>query len=604
MSRLIDLIRLLPKDKLFRFLTRFWPRPSAWHRVPLIGALLAWRDRRSPLVRHILSNLVVGLGIAIVLWNLHGLSELRRIEDTGIDWMMRMQWGTPATRPGDPFVLLDIDESTYRHWGEPFHIPRDRLLNLIDYAAQAGAALLVVDIDLSQRGHDPAADANLQEYLANYATPGRPPLILARVFRESLDLGTMPFRSERRSFLEEDERIAQSPLIHWGSPLFNLDQDRILRRWRLWEPVCTDGQPSIVPSIQLLAVALLQSRGKDPESVGRDIRQALAPLSPERCDPVQPRADATHAHDSAAIRIVGLTLRTEPDAVAQRILYTQPWRLQPGQARLQIPGRDGVEIPALSIRSALPIGNHPMDPSWLAGRVVVIGTSFAESRDRFITPLGEMPGALVLINAIHSLYQYGELTAPPLYVKLLVEAVLIVVMSLAFAMFNSFWGHAVSGTFIIMALLPFSFFVFRYGVWLDFGIPLLAVQLHKMVSEFEGSHHRRGAAQHAPKLATSNASPSPTVPAASLESSQASTSDPLATAPSNLDEPTCELRGEAHYEPQPSMEPDAVGLGDDAATIIARGDLDQGLSGSARGLPAGTERPAAAGPVLSDPANR
>jgi len=50
---------------------------------------------------------------------------------------------------------------------------------------------------------------------------------------------------------------------------------------------------------------------------------------------------------------------------------------------------------------------------------MVIGASFAESRDRHLTPLGEMPGTLVLINAIQSLYQHGELTAPPLWVKLL-----------------------------------------------------------------------------------------------------------------------------------------------------------------------------------------
>lgn len=68
---------------------------------------------------------------------------------------------------------------------------------------------------------------------------------------------------------------------------------------------------------------------------------------------------------------------------------------------------------SLSIRSALPIGDRAVDPSWLAGRVVGIGASFAESRDRHLTPLGEIPGALVLINAMQSLYRHGELTAPP-----------------------------------------------------------------------------------------------------------------------------------------------------------------------------------------------
>jgi len=96
----------------------------------------------------------------------------------------------------------------------------------------------------------------------------------------------------------------------------------------------------------------------------------------------------------------------------------------------------------------------------------------------------------VLINAIHSLQQYGELSGPPWYLKLLVEAFLILVMSLAFACFDSFWGMVVSGIFIILWLLPLSFAVFRYGVWLDFAIPLLAVQLHQLADEFKERQHR------------------------------------------------------------------------------------------------------------------
>jgi hypothetical protein len=192
------------------------------------------------------------------------------------------------------------------------------------------------------------------------------------------------------------------------------------------------------------------------------------------------------------IEFPGMKLHSAPDTIAQRIVYTQPWHLEPGQARPEILVAHGykTEVPVLSIRSALAIFKQSADNSWMSGRVVVIGASFSESRDRYSTVLGEMPGTLVLINAIHSLQQYGELTGPPWYVKLLVEAFLILVMSLAFAWFNSFWGMVVSGTFIILWLLPLSFVVFRYGVWLDFAIPLVAVQLHRLAEEFQEHQHR------------------------------------------------------------------------------------------------------------------
>lgn len=592
------LLRILLLDKVLHILVRIRLRslgPANWagvlNRLPPIAAFAAWRSRRSHLVQHTLGNLVVGLGIAVLLWNLHGTHWIHEIEDTAIDWVMTMQWGVQPTRPSVPFALLDIDEATYRQWGEPFHIPRDRLLTLIKYAVEGDPALIVVDIDLSQRGHDPEADARLQDYFSSYDASGRPPLILSRVFREPLDPHTMPYRSPRRSFLEADERIARSPLIHWGSPLFNLDQDRVLRRWRLWEPVCTEaGHGDVVPSIQLLAVALLRSDRQNPEWTVHTVHKTLAPLAPEHCAGGHPDTDDPDGHGAhgghgghgsdETFEIAGLTLHTQPNTVAQRILYTQPWRLRTGQVRQKITWR-GRDVSALSIRSALPIGRQPVDQSWLAGKVVVIGASFAESFDRHLTPLGEMPGVLVLINAIQSLHQHGELEAPPVYVKLLVEAVLIVMMSLVFACFTSFWGMVVSGVVIVLALLPLSFIVFQYGVWLDFAIPLIAVQLHQMAESL-----REAKPQHPHQVAHGHA------PALSL---------PVTLAKSNPQAQTHSI-GDDH-EPQQTVvqHPGADGDNVDAGR---RNDLDQGLSGRPGGPSAGERRQGHGDPVLPDPPNR
>jgi len=55
-------------------------------------------------------------------------------------------------------------------------------------------------------------------------------------------------------------------------------------------------------------------------------------------------------------------------------------------------------------------------------------------------------------------------------------------MSLAFACFTSFYGMLFSGLLIILVMMPISFGLFQAGVWLDFAIPLLAVQLHRMAA--------------------------------------------------------------------------------------------------------------------------
>ena len=111
----------------------------------------------------------------------------------------------------------------------------------------------------------------------------------------------------------------------------------------------------------------------------------------------------------------------------------------------------------------------------------------------YATPVGDMPGAMVIVNAIDSLRAHGQLAPPSLMVKLLVEALLIILMSLVFARFSSVLGLLVSGAAVLVLLIPFSFYFFQWGVWVDFSLPLLAVQLHEVVAEVEEYRKDQGA---------------------------------------------------------------------------------------------------------------
>jgi CHASE2 domain-containing sensor protein len=190
-----------------------------------------------------------------------------------------------------------------------------------------------------------------------------------------------------------------------------------------------------------------------------------------------------------------MKLSAQPKGIAQRILYELPWQLHPGEAY----PTDGASAPPLSILSARPItdGNKPVASDAITGRVVVIGGSFWESRDLYLTPLGQMPGFLVLVNAIHSLHQLEEIKPPSLYLKLLITVVLIVLSSLIFAGLRSFRAMLVTSLVIVIALLPVSYYWFKAGVWLDFVIPFGAVALHWMAARFEEHRHaRHGIATH------------------------------------------------------------------------------------------------------------
>ena len=286
--------------------------------------------------------------------------------------------------------------------------------------------------------------------------------------------------------------------VFLASPLFELDErDLRLRRWRLWESVQGHGRP--IPSVQLLAVVLLRNTG-EPQAISRDLENKLARLAPG-----QPQADILIADR--------IQLDNRPDDIVQRLIYSIPWTLNPGEAYPQIERDSGEIVTLFRKRSVLSITGASAarpkksfaedctaapreraetlpDAGWLEGRVVMIGASFRDGRDIYATPLGWMPGAMVLVNAIHSLDAVGPIKRTSKLILFLIELALIVVMSFVFARFDSFWATLIGSTAIIVVMLPISFWLFKEGVWLDFAIPLIGVQLHQMHASFEENRAR------------------------------------------------------------------------------------------------------------------
>lgn len=448
--------------------------------------------------KHVIINLAVGLIIAIVLHELHHFEfpTLTAMEDAAMDFVMRHFSNVGLGGEGNAFVLLDVDQQSYQAWEEPFYIHRDKLQKLIEYARSGHPVMIIVDVDVSKEG-DPEAARELAGYLKQYDTGDNPPLILVRTMKSlppEVPHGFPP--SQRASFL--DSAVSGDGSVFWASPHYKRDSDYRVRRWFLWYPACTDGKPEVLVSIELLTKALLAGKDKaSPAGIRARLKQCLAGIR-YSCDP-----DAYGDQDSAS------TLKTEnescqvgrheislhPSLTGQRLIYTIPFDIPEGVKRPTV-DVNGKSVPMFERWSAHRITGSDVRLD-LQGRVVVIGGSFRESRDWHATPLGEMPGVMVIINAINSLGLHGQLAPPPLWLKLVIEAILILIMSLLFAWFSSFTGMLLSGLAVILLLVPASFLAFRSGVWVDFALPLLAVQLHQMARELEesreGTHERQKA---------------------------------------------------------------------------------------------------------------
>ena len=459
-----------------------WPHSvkQGWHTVPRF-------------YRKLTKSLVVGLAIMWLMMVSYNYAWVMNIEDTGMDWLMALNEGMipPLSEKNiPPFVLVDSNDETYHAWGEPLFTPRNRLTNLIKAAVDAKARMVIVDIDISQptpveRSPLHPDDQALKNYLEDYVTECKakteqsecPSIIFVRAFRAVPDPVPVP----RTGFLEEI--IAHSaPYLQWASAHFYRAEDQVVRRWQLWQPACsTDKQPQIVPSIELLAMAMVQN-------CTTKLQKALQPFQPQNCNghqyvPLQSPPPET-------VTVCQLTIGTKIRDVNQRIMYSMPWLKENKLPWVMLTQADEEALTVCSAQS-VESGTEKDCLARLTDRIVVIGGSYRDGGDVHLTPLDEMPGSLIIINAIHSLLHYEKIEQLPEWGKGLITVVLIIIMSLLFARFTSFWGLMLSGAFLIFIMLPVSIFLFRYGVWLDFALPLIVVQVYRIASDFDERQERR-----------------------------------------------------------------------------------------------------------------
>ncbi len=298
-----------------------------------------------------------------------------------------------------------------------------------------------------------------------------------RTFREFIPGESADYRLERTSHL--DTLVANSKQLHWASPLFDLDPDGLVRRWRLWEASCnSDGKPSYLPSVQLLSFTI-QKTGS-AESLNTQLTNAL----PKDC------SDWGNLNNHLALEIDGQLFTTTQNRIQQRIIYNFPWpRVDPQDPpKVDFKRRDqSIKTPVLQWLPAHVITEAQALPesSLVTGRHVIIGASFANSRDIHATPLGFMPGSLILINAIYSLINHGELKPPSFLTLLLIEAFLIILMSILFTLYSPALASYLTIGGIVLVIVPGSLMVFKEGIWLDLAAPLFGVQLHRLIGAAE-----------------------------------------------------------------------------------------------------------------------
>jgi len=418
-----------------------------------------WRSKRRMVVR----GAIFGAVIHLLLIS-HPTRLSAWAEDAALDWAM--QNSTALPRPTDPaFVFIDIDDATMNAWPLVPYVPRDKLLQLIKYATNSEAILVHVDVNVTRQINpasitDPSqADKDLQQFLQAYSAPQpsgdpssrrRPLLILNREMQQTGNAAD-DCQEVRTSFLDDSVNV-RTGFVEWGTVEFDVGPDQEVRFWRLWERACKMIDRA-EPSVEEVAAAYYQQ-----------CRMVATP-----CIPKQP-ADLSLQHGND---------------ISERVVYGIKW--SPGNfPEVEV---DGKKVPIVDVIQAKDITEadpaRPPSAELLRHRIVVIGGTAAFERDMHLTPVGEMPGALIIINAIYSLNRFQRLRYVNTAIEICVALLLIAVASVLFAMLHHLWAFLLTGFLTIVVTLPLGLFAFHRGYWMDFAIPLLAVEAHHFLAEFE-----------------------------------------------------------------------------------------------------------------------
>jgi adenylate cyclase len=270
---------------------------------------------------------------------------------------------------------------------------------------------------------------------------------LARVIRELAGAGREP----RRRIVLVDARAPESGLladpallgaVPRGSDQMPIDEDGTIRRLAPFLPA-PEGAPR--PAFALAVLAHLA--GADPRALPDDL--ARYPFW-------QAGGWAPSGGPSTALRV------------------DQLWRINfvgPAGSFLAIPSDAVAELGA---SDAPPVAeDNPLN-----GRVVLVGATFAESRDFFQTPVGRLTGVEIHANAVHMLATRSLVRPAGWLTSLSIQLAVVAVAGLLLT-----WLRPLAGTLIALGLtlvvgVPASYLAFHGGGYaVDFFLPILVTCL-------------------------------------------------------------------------------------------------------------------------------
>ena len=130
--------------------------------------------------------------------------------------------------------------------------------------------------------------------------------------------------------------------------------------------------------------------------------------------------------------------------------------------------------PQISLRDFV---DHPDLLAKFSGKVVFLGvTSLSATRDRVVTPIGEMAGVEVHAQVFETLARGRFLTSPSALAVVVICMAIATLAGLVFGLFSS-WPAYLSGAALLILVNSGPFLLFQQGIVLPYFAPLATVWL-------------------------------------------------------------------------------------------------------------------------------
>ena len=410
----------------------------------------------------LLKHFILGLATFYIVFSLFEIApNLMENKEANLDSIMyyMSEFTSPqSTTKVPPFVLVDIDQQTIKDWNINFYTPRSKLVNLIEATVNTKPKIIIVDIDISSKTNNDIEDNILINYLHKYTKQCQnnecPPIIFVRGV-DNVD--KKQFYNLRTDFAELEKLVKKHPdLLHWASANFMaLGASQINRGWKLWLPTCdSEKQLKVIPSVQLLTKELLQ--GGNEKNIQTGLKDFL------------PSCDNSEVILPKFFKYKDLSISTIDQDIRNRFIYRIPYE---NSDILQI-------FPAHNF-----LNHSNLD---FNEKIVVIGSQFGDRVNTFyITPLDDnVPGSIIVINAIYSLLQYGTIEPIPILGWILIVLTLIVIVMFIYFITKKVDIKIKSKLKLlsIIAFLAIGFYgvtillLYKFSIWLNIAFFSLILQ--------------------------------------------------------------------------------------------------------------------------------